>query len=133
MKYNEILLNLVDISNRELIKTWIMRVKPDVPKYENVQNIECKLNKTTNIKFEYKNTLNSWIIYNFESNSKYLHVIFILYKVIDTRVSFNAFEKKIINLSVSPQTQMGRAEVCLFISDVDELFSEPILFKLNFC
>jgi hypothetical protein len=72
---NEILLNLVDISNRELIKTWLMNVKPDVPKYENVQNIECKLNKTTNIKFEYKNTLNSWIIYNFESNSKYLNVI----------------------------------------------------------
>jgi hypothetical protein len=72
----EVLLNLVDISNRELIKTWIMRVKPDVPKYENVQNIECKLHKTTNIKFEYKNTLNSWIIYNFESNSKYLNVVF---------------------------------------------------------
>ena len=65
----DIIINCVDISNRELIKNWLVRVLPEKPEINHVHKIDCKINSVTNIKYEFTNSLNSWIIYNFEANN----------------------------------------------------------------
>ena len=50
----------------------------------------------------------------------------------EPRLTYNPNEKKFINLEIAPQEQTGRAEVLMFISDVDELYSETICFQINF-
>jgi hypothetical protein len=45
---------------------------------------------------------------------------------------FNGGEKQMLNISIPPQSKVGRAEVLMFVSDLDELYSETILFQLNF-
>jgi hypothetical protein len=52
--------------------------------------------------------------------------------VVDSRLPFNALEKKYINITIPPQNQMGRAEALVFVSDPEELYSETILFQLNY-
>ena len=68
-KQHEVVLSCVDVSARELVKSWLIRIIPEKPEINSVHKLECKYNQTTTIKYEYTNTLNSWIIYNFESNS----------------------------------------------------------------
>lgn len=65
----EVVINCVDISNRELIKSWMVRIMPDKPQINHVHKIDCRVNSVTNIKYEFTNSLNSWVIFNFESNN----------------------------------------------------------------
>lgn len=65
----EVLLSCVDISSRELIKSWLLRIIPEKPEINSVNKIDCKYNQTSNIKYEYTNSLSSWVIYNFECNN----------------------------------------------------------------
>jgi len=69
---NDILINCVDISSRELIKCWMVRLITDKPQINFVHQIDCKVGSITNFKYEYMNQLNSWILLNFESNSEEL-------------------------------------------------------------
>ena len=50
----------------------------------------------------------------------------------EPRLTFNPNEKKFINLEIYPQERTGRAEILVFISDVDELYSETICFQVSF-
>ena len=65
----EVLLNCVDISSRELIKTWLFRILADKPDVTHVHKIDCKINQILNFKYEFVNPLNHHIIFNFESNN----------------------------------------------------------------
>ncbi len=122
----EVFLNCVDISNRELVKSWLIRIKAESPQINHIHKIDCKVNSVTNIKYEFTNILNSWVIFNFESNNnELLHIV-------DTRLPFNANEKKYINISIPAQKQIGRAEVLVFVSETEETYSETILFQLNY-
>lgn len=72
----EVLFNCVDISSRELIKTWLFRIIADKPEISHVHKIDCKVNQVLNFKYEFSNTLNHHMIFNFESNSNLLKVRF---------------------------------------------------------
>lgn len=48
------------------------------------------------------------------------------------RLPFNGGEKKLLNISIPPQSQIGKADVLMFVSDLEELYTETILFQLNF-
>lgn len=65
----EIVINCVDIANRELVRNWLVRLLPEKPEISHVHRIDCKVNTNTNIKYEFTNPLNSWITFNFESNN----------------------------------------------------------------
>ena len=41
---------------------------PDKPIIKKFVKLECRANRKNNIKYEYENEVNSWIIYNFESS-----------------------------------------------------------------
>ena len=41
---------------------------PDKPIIKKFVKLECRSNRKNNIKYEYENEVNSWIIYNFESS-----------------------------------------------------------------
>lgn len=71
----EILMNCVDISSRELVKSWLFRVTADKPDISHVHKIDCKINQVLNFKYEFGNPLNNHMIFNFESNSPLLKVI----------------------------------------------------------
>lgn len=122
----EIILNCVDMSSRELIKSWLVKILPENPHINHVHKIDCKVDSVTNIKYEFTNTLNSWVIFNFESNNPEL------LSIVDSRLPFNANEKKFINITIPAQNQMGRAEVLVFVSESEETYSETILFQLNY-
>ena len=64
----EVILNCVDISNRKLVRSWLVRIMPDKPIIKKYVKLECRANRKNNIKYEYENEVNSWIIYNFESS-----------------------------------------------------------------
>ena len=72
----EVLLNCVDISSRELLKTWLFKIMADKPEISHVHKIDCRLNQVLNFKYEFCNPLNHHMIYNFEANSTLLKVIF---------------------------------------------------------
>jgi len=142
----EVLLNCVDISTRELLKTWLFKIMADKPEISHVHRIDCRLNQVLDFKYEFCNPLNNHMIYNFESNSNLMKVINLLYllfifcfywillliQIIDSRLPFNGGEKQMLNISIPPQSKLGRSEVLMFVSDLDELYSETILFQLNF-
>jgi hypothetical protein len=65
----DVIINLVDISARERVKNWLVRIVPEKPQINNIFTIDCKVNSVTNIKYEFTNSLNSWVIFNFESNN----------------------------------------------------------------
>ncbi len=66
---NDILVNCVDVSNRELLKTWMIRLIPEKPQINYHHQIDCKVGSYTNFKYEYLNQLNNYVILNFESNN----------------------------------------------------------------
>jgi hypothetical protein len=61
----DVLVHCVDISNRELIRGWLIRILPEKPEINHIHNIDCKVGSVTNIKYEFTNSLNSWVIFNF--------------------------------------------------------------------
>ena len=71
----EVLLNCVDISTRELLKTWQFKIMADKPEISHVHKIDCRLNQILNFKYEFSNPLNQYMIFNFEANSTLLKVI----------------------------------------------------------
>ena len=53
-------------------------------------------------------------------------------EVIDKSISFNADEKKRIQLLVHERENIGREEVLLFIFDNNDEYNKTVLFKINF-
>jgi hypothetical protein len=79
----DVVVHCVDISNRELVRGWLIRILPEKPEINHIHNIDCKVGSATNIKYEFTNSLNSWVIFNFESNNpELLKVYFICFKYI---------------------------------------------------
>jgi hypothetical protein len=65
----ELVLNCVDISTRELVKSWLVRMLPEKPEINHVHKVDVKVNLASMIKYEYTNSLNNYAVFNFESNS----------------------------------------------------------------
>lgn len=65
----EVTVNCVDVANRELVRNWLVRLLPEKPEISHVHRIECRVNTSTNIKYEFTNPLNHWVTFHFESNT----------------------------------------------------------------
>ena len=50
----------------------------------------------------------------------------------ENNLSFNPNESKFLNLEIAKRDKTGKAEIIVFISDEEQLYSETICFQLNF-
>lgn len=124
---NDTLINVVDIYNKVIIKTILIRVIPENPIFTHVVRIDCNVGSPTHFKYEYTSKLSKWAILKFSSNNEDF------LRVIDSSLNFNPKETKHISMVVPEQSQRGIAEeVILFISDAEEVYSETVLFKFHF-
>jgi hypothetical protein len=124
---SEVIINVVDIANKEIIKSILIRVIPEYPTFAHVVRIDCNVGTATHFKYEYTSKLNKWSTIKFESNDEDF------LRIIDSNLNFNPRETKQVLMVVPEQSQRGIAEeVILFISDTEELFSETILFQFHF-
>lgn len=67
-KLEEVIINVVDISNKILLKSVLVRIIPENPIFTHVVKIECNVGNVTHFKYEYQSKLNKWSIIKFESN-----------------------------------------------------------------
>lgn len=66
----EVIINVVDISNKLIIKQMLVRVIPENPIFSHVVRIDCNIGSVTHFKYEYQSKLNRWAIIKFESNDE---------------------------------------------------------------
>ena len=45
-----------------------MNIIPEKPQITKFKRLECKANRNNNVKYEFENERNTWIVYNFESS-----------------------------------------------------------------
>lgn len=121
-----VLINCVNVSNRELYQNWLIKIKTQKPDIDETIKVECLIGSITNIKYEFTNPLNKWVMLYFGSgDNENLNVV-------DSKMPFEANETKYINISIPSQDAMGRAEVLVFIYDQDEVFYRTILFQMDY-
>jgi len=64
----QFVLNCVDVSIQQSIRSWLIKVIPEKPLIKKFIRLDCRANRNNNVKFEYENEVNSWMILNFESS-----------------------------------------------------------------
>ena len=121
---NEVIINCVNIAKRETYKTWLLKYSTSKPEINVNVNVKCIVGEITNIKYEFTNKLNHFILLKFDSDNEEV------LNVVDTQVPFNANETKYVNISIPAQFKSGFAEVLVFVYDEEDKFSQTVLFKL---
>ena len=121
---NEVIINCVNIAKRETYKTWLLKYSTSKPEINVNVNVKCIVGEITNIKYEFTNKLNNFILLKFDSDNEEV------LNVVDTQVPFNANETKYVNISIPAQFKSGFAEVLVFVYDEEDKFSQTVLFKL---
>ncbi len=122
----EIIVNCVNTAKRVAFKTWLIRVLTSKPEIDATVEVICIIGSITNIKYEYVNRLNSFVLLRFDSENEDL------LDVVDRQLPFNANETKYINISIPGQMKAGYADVMVFVYDEEERISQTILFKLQY-
>ena len=56
---NDILINCIDISNKEIIKTWLVKTVVNQPKVSQVIKVNCLIGNSTQVKFLFTSSLNT--------------------------------------------------------------------------
>ena len=122
----EILLNCIDISSKEVIKTWLIKTAVNQPKVIQVIKAECLVNSTMKVNFSFTSPLNTWSVLHFESSDKTM-----VYLPAD-QIAFNSEENKIISMNICKKSQSGRGTAYIFISDNDNLFNQTIQVDVSY-
>ena len=125
---NEILINCIDISNKEIIKTWLVKASVNAPKINQIIKVDCLISSTsqTQAKFYFANPLNTYSVLHFESSNKS-----IIELPVD-QIAFNSEENKMIKVNVCKRTNPGKGTAYVFISDNDNLFNQTIQIDINY-
>ena len=123
---HEILLNCIDISNKEVIKTWLVKTAVNQPKVNQVIKVDCMVGTSTQVKFSFTSPLNTWAILYFESSNKRM------LQLPADQIAFNSEESKMVTINVCKYEQAGRGTGYVFISDSDNLFNQTIQVDVNY-
>ena len=67
---NDILINYIDISNKEIIKTLLVKTVVNQPKVNQVIKVNYLIGNSTQVKFLFTSSLNTWSVLNFESSNR---------------------------------------------------------------
>ena len=122
----EILVNCIDISTKEIIKTWLIKTAVNQPKISQVIKVDCMVGESTQVQFSFTSPLNTWSVLHFESSNKRM------LQLPADQISFNSEENKIIKINVIKNEQAGRGTAYVFISDNDNLFNQIIQVDVSY-
>ena len=122
----EVIVNCVNTAKRVAFKTWLVKIITSRPEIDATVEVICIIGSITNIKYEYVNRLNTFVLLRFDSENEEL------LDVVDRQLPFNANETKYVNISIPGQMRAGYADVMLFVYDEEERISQTILFKLEY-
>ena len=117
---NDILINCIDLSNKEIIKTWLIKTAVNQPKISQVIKVNCLIGNSTQVKFSFTSPLNTWSVLYFESSNRSMVELPV------EQVPFNSEENKIITINICKSLIAGRGTAYVFISDSDNLFNQII-------
>ena len=117
---NSILINCIDITNKEIIKTWLVKTAVNQPKISQVIKVNCLVGNSTQVKFSFTSPLNTWSVLYFESSNRNMVELPV------EQMSFNSEENKIITINICKSLIAGRGTAYVFISDSDNLFNQII-------
>ena len=117
---NEILINCIDLSNKEILKTWLIKTAVNQPKISQVIKVNCLVGNSTQVKFSFTSPLNTWSVLYFESSNRSMVELPV------EQLSFNSEENKIITINICKSLIAGRGTAYVFISDSDNLFNQII-------
>jgi hypothetical protein len=117
---NSILINCIDITNKEIIKTWLVKTAVNQPKISQVIKVNCLVDNSTQVKFSFTSPLNTWSVLYFESSNRNMVELPV------EQMSFNSEENKIITINICKSLIAGRGTAYVFISDSDNLFNQII-------
>ena len=120
------LINCVNFYTGELYKNWLIKYTISFPEFDQTKIINCIVGIQNKVNYKFQNTLGKKAVFTFYSCND------TILEVIDKTVSFNADERKRIQLLVHGRENEGREEVLLFIFDNNDEYSKTILFKINF-
>ena len=123
---HEILINCIDISNREIIKTWLVKTAVNTPKVSQVIKVDCLIGSSTQAKFSFTSPLNTWSVLHFESSNK------TMVELPADQIAFNSEENKIITINICKSPNPGRGTAYVFISDNDNLFNQTIQIDVSY-
>ena len=123
---HEILINCIDISTKEIIKTWLIKTAVNQPKVSQIIKVDCMVGTSTQVKFSFTSPLNTWSVLHFESSNKRM------LPLPADQIAFNSEENKIITINVCKYEQPGRGTAYVFISDDDNLFNQIIQVDISY-
>ena len=123
---HEILLNCIDISTKEIIKTWLIKTAVNQPKVIQVIKAECLINSTMQVKFSFTSPLNTWSVLHFESSDNRMITL------PADQIAFNSEENKIITINICKKSHSGRGTAYIFISDNDNLFNQTVQVDVSY-
>ena len=117
---NDIIINCLDISNKEVIKTWLAKTAVNQPKVSQVIKVNCLIGNSTQVKFSFTSPLNTWSVLYFESSNRNMVELPV------EQLAFNSEENKIITINICKSLIAGRGTAYVFISDSDNLFNQIV-------
>ena len=117
---NDIIINCLDISNKEVIKTWLVKTAVNQPKVSQVIKVNCLIGNSTQVKFSFTSPLNTWSVLYFESSNRNMVELPV------EQLAFNSEENKIITINICKSLIAGRGTAYVFISDSDNLFNQIV-------
>ena len=117
---NEVLINCIDLSNKEIIKSWLIKTAVNQPKISQVIKVNCYIGNSTQVKFSFTSPLNTWSVLYFESSNRSMVELPV------EQMAFNSEENKIITINICKSLIAGRGTAYVFISDSDNLFNQII-------
>ena len=117
---NDILINCIDISNKEVLKTWLVKTAVNQPKVSQVIKVNCLIGNSTQVKFSFTSPLNTWSVLHFESSNRSMVELPV------EQMAFNSEENKIITINICKSLIAGRGTAYVFISDSDSLFNQIV-------
>ena len=120
MENNEVLINCIDLANKEIIKTWLIKTAVNQPKISQVIKVNCYIGNSTQVKFSFTSPLNTWSLLYFESSNRNMVELPV------EQLPFNSEENKIITINICKSLVPGRGTAYVFISDSDNLFNQIV-------
>lgn len=125
-KEYELCVTCVDVSTKEVIKSWIVKTKPSHAEINQVIKLNCKVACVTNVKFLFTNPLDEFSVIAFDSSNKRIM------SLEKEMVAFDKNENKFINCQIKGGRDTGRTVVYVFATDAEDVFNETIQFDINF-
>ncbi len=125
---NEIMVNCLDMKNKEIYKSWI--IKPKITKINYADKINMtfikEINNDIKTTFEYRNPLNKICVIHFTCSTK---------TVMDipfNQINFNANEKKKIIINIRKILIPQKITAFIFANDDNNLFHQVIQVSINY-